>query len=333
MGGEQAQDDGESRSARAEVTLATLVSAVQRLSMAASVAEIQAVVRAAAGVLVRADGATFVLRDGDHCFHADDDDPEHLWDGERRPLDSCVSGWTILNGRPAVIEDIRADERVGEEAYLPRSAMSLVVVPIRTIEPLGTIGMYWSHRHVASAHEVNVARALADSTAVALERVSTLDQLERAVILSETDALTGLPNRRAWDEAMALAVHAPSHPFCVAVIDIDGFKSYNDAHGHPAGDALLRQTAQAWLSALRPGDLLARYGGDEFAVLMHDCDGPAARIITDRLRSVAPEPVTASAGVAPHRPAELPVPLVARADTALYAAKRAGGNQTERAAS
>jgi diguanylate cyclase (GGDEF)-like protein len=133
-------------------------------------------------------------------------------------------------------------------------------------------------------------------------------------------------NRRAWDDElpMELARAARSgQPLCVALLDLDHFKAYNDQHGHQAGDRLLKAAAAAWQGRLRKTDLLARYGGEEFAVLLPDC-GPAAAIeIAERLRTAQPEG-TCSIGVAAWDGQEEATGLVARADRALYAAKKAG---------
>ncbi len=140
-----------------------------------------AVVRLAARELTGADGATFVLRDGDKCFYAEENAIAPLWKGQRFPLDACVSGWTMLNRQAAVIEDIYTDSRVPIDAYRPTFVRSLAMVPIRTREPLGAIGNYWAERHRPSAEELLVLQALADSTAVALENVQIYAELNRRV--------------------------------------------------------------------------------------------------------------------------------------------------------
>lgn len=157
-----------------------LVSAIQLLSLARSLAEIQEIVRTAARRLTGADGATFVLRDEGQCYYADEDAISPLWKGQRFPLEMCISGWTMLNRRPALIGDIYRDARVPHEAYRPTFVKSLAMVPIRTIDPVGAIGNYWAHHHEPSAAEVELLQALADSTAVAMENVRAYEELERA---------------------------------------------------------------------------------------------------------------------------------------------------------
>jgi putative two-component system response regulator len=157
-----------------------LVGVIQDLSLARSVPEIQAIVRAAARRLTGADGATFVLRDGTLCYYADEDAISPLWKGQRFELSRCISGWAMLNRRPAVIEDIYADSRIPHDAYRRTFVKSLAMVPIRTREPIGAIGNYWARRHAPTAHEVELLQALADSTAVAMENVRAYEELERA---------------------------------------------------------------------------------------------------------------------------------------------------------
>jgi diguanylate cyclase len=144
--------------------------------------------------------------------------------------------------------------------------------------------------------------------------------------LARTDSLTGVPNRRAWDEELPreLARAARSgQPVCVALLDLDHFKRYNDRHGHQAGDRLLKEAAAAWQAAVRKTDLVARYGGEEFAILLPDCGLDDAVEIAARLRTAQPEG-TCSLGVAQWDGREDVTALVARADRALYAAKEAG---------
>ena len=90
------------------------------------------------------------------------------------------------------------------------------------------------------------------------------DRLERLERLASTDDLTGLPNRRHWEEHLPRELRRSlrqDESICVAMLDLDHFKAYNDAHGHQAGDRLLKEVAAAWRAFLRPYDLLARYGG------------------------------------------------------------------------
>jgi len=148
--------------------------------------------------------------------------------------------------------------------------------------------------------------------------------------LARTDPLTGLANRRLWDERLAFELPRAARseqPLCVAALDLDRFKPYNDRFGHGAGDALLRELTAGWRAVLRASDLLSRLGGDEFAVLLPDCDVPGAQAIVARLQAAMPgraEGVGCSVGLVRWEPGEDAGELLARADVALYAAKAAG---------
>lgn len=155
-----------------------LLVVIQDLSRARTLEAVQAIVRVAARALTGADGATFVLREGDQCFYADEDAIAPLWKGLRFPMSACISGWAMLEKRSAVIEDIYADDRIPADAYRPTFVKSLAMVPIRTSDPIGAIGNYWSARRTPSAGEVALLQALADSTSVALENVGLYRALE-----------------------------------------------------------------------------------------------------------------------------------------------------------
>jgi diguanylate cyclase (GGDEF)-like protein len=162
---------------------------------------------------------------------------------------------------------------------------------------------------------------------VARERRIRLDALAEAARqeqLARTDSLTGLPNRREFDETLAGALDRSStNGVAVCLLDLDHFKSYNDRFGHLAGDELLREAAAVWRLLLPSDVLVARLGGEEFALLFQSDDLPAIEALVERARASTPT-VTCSAGLA-HRYEEVrPAELVNRADAALYDAKAAG---------
>jgi diguanylate cyclase (GGDEF)-like protein len=145
--------------------------------------------------------------------------------------------------------------------------------------------------------------------------------------VARTDDLTGLPNRRAWDEALERELARAKReqtPLCVGLADLDQFKVYNDDHGHQAGDRLLKQIASAWAAELRATDVLARYGGEEFALALPGCDLENAGALAERLRSAMRESQTCSVGIVAWDGEEDAERLFGRADKALYAAKEAG---------
>ena len=159
---------------------------------------------------------------------------------------------------------------------------------------------------------------------VARERERLLELLQTAAL---TDDLTGLPNRRARDGALDRELARSGRQqdaLCVAVLDLDNFKRYNDTHGHAGGDQLLRAATAAWSTQLRASDLLARHGGEEFTLLLPECDERDALALVERLRVQTPAGQTVSAGLAQWDGREDADALLERADAALYAAKAAG---------
>jgi diguanylate cyclase (GGDEF)-like protein/PAS domain S-box-containing protein len=170
----------------------------------------------------------------------------------------------------------------------------------------------------ARSTDVTERKAIAD------EREALLAEIQS---LASSDALTGLPNRRALDDQlpreMARARRSET-PLCLAIVDIDNFKTYNDTHGHLAGDAVLRDCAAAWDDSLRGEDTILRFGGEEFLVILPNCEPTDAFEIVERLRAATPGGQTCSAGLALWRAEESVDELVARADAALYEAKGAG---------
>jgi diguanylate cyclase (GGDEF)-like protein len=161
-----------------------------------------------------------------------------------------------------------------------------------------------------------------------------LAQVERqAALLHDlalVDELTGLANRRALmaDLARSCAqAQRADQPLALAVLDLDHFKQYNDLFGHVEGDQLLARTAQAWQQRLRRADLLGRFGGAEFVVVMPGTDVGTAEHVLRELRAAMPAELTFSGGLTCWRQGEPPEALIRRADDALYVAKSRGRDQ------
>lgn len=174
-------------------------------------------------------------------------------------------------------------------------------------------------------------------TALVLVRMAGLleqirEQAVQLAALARSDGLTGAPNRRTWDHELSRAcarARDTGDPLCVAIIDLDNFKTYNDTHGHQAGDRLLREAVAAWTAILGGAGMLARYGGEEFTVLLPDTDLHQAVARIDLLRAGTPDGQTFSAGVARWVVDTDPARAIADADLALYRAKRSGRNRIE----
>ena len=188
---------------------ARLVEVVQRLSLARDLDTLMSIVRKAARDLTGADGATFVLRDGDQCHYADEDAIAPLWKGRRFPLEACISGWAMQNRQAVVIEDIYADPRIPADAYRPTFVQSLAMVPIRRLDPVGAIGNYWAQRHRPTPEQLDLLQALADTTAVALENVSLLQDLESRVEQRTADLAAANRELEAFSRAISHDLRSP----------------------------------------------------------------------------------------------------------------------------
>lgn len=157
-------------------------------------------------------------------------------------------------------------------------------------------------------------------------------------LISATDPLTGIANRRALTEGLGLAVTDSVFtglPLSVVLLDLDHFKQVNDDFGHFAGDRVLEATAGLLRRHLRPGDFAARFGGEEFVLVLRELKIEEAAAVADRIRVAlatmsVPDlsvTITASFGVVAHDGYETAENLLARADVALYEAKHAGRNR------
>jgi two-component sensor histidine kinase len=148
-----------------------LAAVVRRLSGARSEAEIMGIVTYGVRTLLQADGATFVLRDGDRCYYAEEDSISPLWKGRRFPMASCVSGWCMLHRAPAVIHDVYADPRVPVGAYRPTFVRSMVMAPVGLEEPIAALGAYWSVTRTIQPEEIELLQTIANAAALAVAYV------------------------------------------------------------------------------------------------------------------------------------------------------------------
>ncbi|HEX5047233.1 MAG TPA: GGDEF domain-containing protein [Gammaproteobacteria bacterium] len=264
-------------------------------------------------------------------------------------VNRCV--FVVLSGRLAV--------HVGsldgpKTADLPPGACTGEMSLIEDVDPSAyVVALEDSHLMVISHHllwqMVERSHAFSKNLLVVLsERVrsdnefiaSSLGVLRQAEHNAFTDPLTGLGNRRwmkdMFDRELTRARRG-GQPVCLMMIDIDNFKLFNDHYGHIAGDRVLLAVAEALRDRLRPTDLIARFGGDEFAVLLPSLDVTQARLAGERLRQRIVElsppslstAVTISVGVSGSAPGDDVGALVQRADEAMYAAKTRGRNRIE----
>lgn len=148
-----------------------IVTTVQELSLAQDLATLTYIVRKAARKATNAEGVTFVLNENEKCYYADEDAIEPLWKGQTFPIHYCISGWVMVNRLPAIIADIYQDSRIPHDIYRKTFVKSLAMVPIRTRDPIGALGAYWSRNYLPSPEEVRMLQAIADVTAVAFQNI------------------------------------------------------------------------------------------------------------------------------------------------------------------
>ena len=231
----------------------------------------------------------------------------------------------FLSKKPLFVSDARGRPEISQQVVQTTGAVSMHFEPVlRNEETIAVLVVGWNSEIEGTGRIAASLRMLAAETAMALERADLLARLEES---ARTDDLTGLLNRRAWEEELPREMaraRRQSDPLCVAMLDLDFFKNYNDERGHQAGDRLLKQSAAAWVTELRASDTLARYGGEEFTVVLAGCNLANAKDIVERLREAMPRDQTVSAGVACWNGRESAEELVGRADGALYEAKRTG---------
>ena len=251
-------------------------------------------------------------------------------------LGSEISGWVAANGRPLLVQDLAADARFEGLRYEAAYGPSLISVPVfveGTARGVVTLGAKRSGEPFRT-EDLGVAVSLASLVSPALRNAERFESLRERV---DRDSLTGLANhRRFWvvlDRELERADRY-ERPLSVVMIDVDGFKEFNDAHGHIAGDAALARIAALIQNSCRTSDRPARYGGDEFAVVLPETPLSGARAFAEKMRQSVEEQrfadsgLTVSIGLATYPvDAELPRPLVAAADENLYASKQAGRNR------
>lgn len=250
-----------------------------------------------------------------------------------RVLHGGLAGWVFARGIPAKVDDTLEDPRWLRIDNNGQSSRSAVCVPVwRRRRILGILTL----THVCPYHfdeaMVGLLEAIAGQAGIAIENAQLFGEVQR---LATTDALTGLSNRRHFlAEATAAFTQASSRPFSVVMIDVDHFKSFNDEHGHLAGDMVLAEVARRIRDAAGGGAMVGRFGGEEFAISLPGVDAVRARATAERIRravSAAPITVegnawdvTVSVGVATDDGACTFEVLLRRADDKLYEAKHGG---------
>ncbi len=265
--------------------LALLVETVQQLSLARDIKKIMEVVRSAARKLTGADGATFVLRENDLCYYADEDAIEPLWKGQRFPMSACISGWAMLNRQSAIIADIYADNRIPVEAYKPTFVKSLAMMPIRTLEPIGAIGCYWAQHHSPAAEEILLLQSLADITSVSIENIYVYNELEERV-KQRTEELEYV------NKELDAFSYSVSHDLRAPLRAIKGFTQIlQQDYGKELGDEGNQMLEHVSYNAIKMGTLIddllefSRLGKKDVTRTHIDMDELTAAVLADLNKS------------------------------------------------
>ncbi|MFN3729982.1 MAG: diguanylate cyclase [Fimbriimonadaceae bacterium] len=238
---------------------------------------------------------------------------------------------------------VREATFVGEDGRTHYLEVYAIPLPDTVGQPGGGLISFIdiTERKMAEARqESEIQEMLGVAVSLAEERKTLEVQNVALQAMAQTDPLTGIYNRRAFELALADAMMDASksdRPLSMLMVDVDDFKRYNDDFGHLAGDQVLRDLARILAEGCRDNDLAARYGGEEFAVVLSSADSETAQSIADRMRQSIAEaawprrPVYASFGVATYRPGEDDMlSFIDRADRSLYEAKQRGKNQVVR---
>jgi len=246
------------------------------------------------------------------------------------------SGYTLESGQPVVVSDWSSETRfetpeIARKLLVSSGATVLITVGGRRF---GVLGVWSRPQRSFGRDEVNFVQATANALASAIERRREEEDAQHRAL---HDSLTGLPNRALFEDRLGRALAEQERrgsSVAVIFLDIDHFKLVNDSLGHQAGDELLQSIAPRLRQALRPGDTVARFGGDEFGVLLEDVSNErTATRVAERIAAALARPfvvegrehfVTVSAGIALGRAADEPATLIRDSDAAMYRAKERG---------
>jgi diguanylate cyclase (GGDEF)-like protein len=263
--------------------------------------------------------------------------PMHHNAGAEFKLGEGLVGWIAAHGEPLRADDAESDPRFQPRADQKQKLGAFLGVPLVSGRAcIGVLSSVHPERAHFTAHHEELLTLVAGMCAPHVE----VARLQR---LSQVDPLTGALNRRGLDQAFPeLGDDDVVQPLSVAMADVDRFKQINDAYGHAIGDQVLKHVVHVLGAAVRVGDAVVRFGGEEFLLVLPKVDLATAWNIAERARAAVETSgvvaggvairVTISIGVAERRPHEDRDALIDRADQALYAAKEAGRNRIETAA-
>jgi diguanylate cyclase (GGDEF)-like protein len=248
-----------------------------------------------------------------------------------------VAGWVVARGEPALIDDVTQDARFVPLPANQTPIASMLCVPLLARgERVGAVTATSERPGAFDANHLALVRFISMTIALDIENV----RLHRVAV---TDPLTGAYNREFLMQRLPQEIEAAidrDRSLSVAMVDVDHFKAVNDQHGHGVGDVVLAEVARRLRGAIRGGDLLVRYGGEEFLAVLPKADAGRAWEVGERMRQRVCERafdvgegvallLRVSVGIAQWRIGEVMPDLIERADVALYGAKDRGRNRVE----
>jgi diguanylate cyclase (GGDEF)-like protein len=269
--------------------------------------------------------------------------PEKEKKGLRMKIGQLVAGWVAQEGQVMLVRDIETDPRMRLQLRDPQyKTKSFISLPLKADnQVLGVINVTdkLADMEVFSEDDLRYLSLLAHQTVTQIANIRLCEKLSS---LAVTDALTGIFNHRFFQEGLnveILRAQRYKHTLSLIIFDIDGFKNYNDRYGHLEGDRVLKNVAQEIRKNVRQVDIICRYGGDEFVVILPSTHVKGAKFVAEKVRnSVASLDllnvenhkvirVTLSGGVAEFKEGMNKEQLISLADRALYSAKSEGKNK------
>jgi diguanylate cyclase (GGDEF)-like protein len=260
-----------------------------------------------------------------------------------------IAGKVAEHGEPILVKNLENDPRIKQKNRQHYKTRSFVSVPIKIADRvIGVLNLSdKTTGEVFDEEDLKLIQSVASHAAVVMERNEFFNKSEELKKLTITDSLTGVLNRRYLQERLKDELARSErygHPMSILMLDLDGFKDCNDTQGHLFGDKILKDIAETLLKTVRSMDIVARYGGDEFMVILPETQESVAVDIAERLRisvhrgavrtsvETAPEPcqLTASIGIACYpEHGDTVEQLLDNVDKALYRAKNKGKNRIE----